>query len=477
MNAARHPRQSVDPSCRCLRFLVRTLVALSLLLTEPGLARDPLAPDDLMMHMVPSDRPVVQGRLSVSQLIDFALAHNPEITALTLDSQAAAARSLAAQGARKPRLSVEAGYTRYGDDLRLTAARYNAEPGVFGDNILAADLVVRLPLYAGGRLVAEMRAAELLEASAGQRLARSRGELVYNVSSLYFGLLAQDGLIDSLGFSAQTLAAQLNRVNALIAERKAARVDALRTEVKLADIRQRLLREKNSLAVQRQALLNLLGGAGAAADFALAGTLNAPPGETRPIEVLLASALEHRPDALAAHTEFEAQFARVEAARAGYRPTINLVGAVGNRIMSNPTQHPAGLDTNDDTSRIGITFEMPLFDGGRTGARVDEENVKLAAQRERLLKLQLQIRLEIETAHANLTSALERLTSTGKAIELAQESLRIEQEKYALLRGTAQDVLDAQSALLDAQTNQIRALADANTAAAQLALATGEELP
>jgi len=108
---------------------------------------------------------------------------------------------------------------------------------------------------------------------------------------------------------------------------------------------------------------------------------------------------------------------------------------------------------------------------------VDEENVKLAAQRERLLKLQLQIHLEIETAHANLTSALERLTSTGKAIELAQESLRIEQEKYALLRGTAQEVLDAQSALLDAQTNRIRALADANTSAAQLAFATGEPLP
>lgn len=422
-------------------------------------------------------RPMAIGALSLDQIVAFALTHNPEIAAAGYDSEAASARLQGARGARLPRIGIEGGYTRYSDDLRLTGARYNGEPGVFGDNILTADLVLRLPLYTGGRLAAEMRAAELLEASAGQRLARTRGDLVYNISSLYYGQLAQARLIESLGFSAKTLEGQLKRVNALIAGRKAAKVDALRTEVKLADIRQRLLREKNSLTVQRQALLNLMGAASVSDDFALAGVLQPPATEVRSFELLAASALERRPDVLAARTEYAAQMARVEAARAGYRPSLNLVGAVGNRIMGHPTQHPAGLQSNDDAARIGITFEIPLYDGGRTGARVDEENAKLGAQRERLTRLQLQIRLEVETAYANLSSARERLASTDKAIALAEESLRIEEEKYALSRGTAQEVLDAQSALLDTQTNHIRALADANAAAAQLALATGENLP
>ena len=426
---------------------------------------------------VSAGMPLANGRYSLQSLIDFALAHNPEIAATTFDGQAAAARTRAAQGARLPRISIDGGYTRYGEDLRLTAASYNGELGVFGDNILTVDLVLRLPLYTGGRLTAEMHAAELLEASAGQRLARSRGELVYNVSSLYYSQLAQVRLIESLNFSADTLEGQIKRVNALIVARKAAKVDALRTEVKLADIHQRLLREKNSLAVQRQALLNLMGAVGASEGFALAGALQPPMAEVRSFETLAASALTHRPDALAAHTEFEAQTARVDAARAGYLPTLNLLGAVGNRIMAHPTQHPPGQQRNDDASRIGITFETPLYDGGRTGARVDEENARLAAQRERLVKLQLQIRLEVETAYTNLASALERLASTVKAVDLSTESLRIEQEKYALARGTVLDVLDAQSAQLDAQANQIRALAEANAAAAQLALATGENLP
>jgi len=164
------------------------------------------------------------GQYSLQGLIDYALAHNHEIAAGTFDGEAAVARTQAARGARLPRVSIEGGYTLYSEDLRLTAARYNGELGVFGDNIFTADLVLRLPLYAGGRLVAEMHATELLEASAGQRLARSRSDLVFNISSLYYSQLAQLQLIDSLRFSVDTLASQLDRVNALIAGRKAAKV-------------------------------------------------------------------------------------------------------------------------------------------------------------------------------------------------------------------------------------------------------------
>ena len=138
---------------------------------------------------------------------------------------------------------------------------YNGELGVFGNNILTTDLVLRLPLFTGGRLVAEVRAAELLEASADQRLARSRGDLLYNGASLYFSILAQQRLIASLELSGEALAAHLTQVQALIAGRKAAAVDGLRSEVKLADIHQRLSREQNVLAIlkaQRERLNKLL---------------------------------------------------------------------------------------------------------------------------------------------------------------------------------------------------------------------------
>jgi outer membrane protein TolC len=96
----------------------------------------------------------------------------------------------------------------------------------------------------------------------------------------------------------------------------------------------------------------------------------------------------------------------------------------------------------------------------------------LAAQ-ERLRRLELQVQLDVETAVLNIGSAAQRVVATEKAIEQAEESLRIEREKYDLGRGSITDVLDAQSALLDSQTNYFRAVADHSTALAQLKLAVG----
>ena len=460
------------------RALGSALVLIAMVLVSPAsLAGENGGLFNLPFSSAPEERPerpVASGQNTLQQLLAFALANNPEVSAVTYDGRAAQARTGSAVGARLPRVTIEGGYTSYSDDLRLVAAGFNGESGVFGDNILATDLVLRLPLFTGGKLVAEVRAAELLEASAGHRLARSREDLIYNISSLYFSSLAQEQLIAALSLSTDGLVAQLKRVNELIAARKAAAVDALRSEVKLAEYQQRLLREKNSLAIQRQALLNLMGASGASADFSLVGTLVRPDTEQQSINELVEKSLQGRPDTLAARAELDAQSARVDAARAGHWPTINLVGAFGNRSMSNPTQQPAGQNANEMVSRIGITMEIPLYEGGRTSSRVNEENAKFRAQRERFEKLSLQIRLEVATAHANLESALDRLNGTERTVLLAKKVIEIEREKYALARGILLDVLDAQNALLEAEATHIKALADANTARAQLVWAMGD---
>lgn len=415
--------------------------------------------------------------VGLATLINQALANNPELSAATYELAAAEARSRAAFGARLPRLNVEGSANLYSDDLRLKAATYNGESGVFGNNMLAADLVLKLPLYSGGKLIAEQRGAELLVTSSGKRLERSRQDLVYNVSSLYYGILAQKKLLESLRFSESTITVQLERVNALIAARKAAKVDALRLEVRRADIVQKLVREQNNLLVQRRQLENLLGGAIGEQLPEPAGVLQQPVLEVRPVEALITAALEHRRDLSAFRVELSTQQERVVAARAGHLPTVNLVGAVGWRQMLSPTQEPSGQNSGENASRIGVTIDIPLFEGGRVNARISEEQARLSAQTRRLDKLLLQLNLEVTTAKANLDAAFERIMSAEATVEMARESLRIEEQKYELGRGTVVDLLDAQSALLDAETNAVKALADANSAAAQLAWATGENLP
>ena len=118
---------------------------------------------------------------------------------------------------------------------------------------------------------------------------------------------------------------------------------------------------------------------------------------------------------------------------------------------------------------------LPLFEGGRITAKVREEIAVLAAAQERLRKLNLQIRQEVETAVLDINASLARVKALAKALEQARESLRVESLKYDLGSGTIIDVLDAQAAQLATETNYFRALADFRTAMAKLTLVVGGE--
>jgi len=109
---------------------------------------------------------IPKGLLTLQQAIETALANNPEVAARKWDASAAQARRDQAFGARLPRLGVVGGYTRYLDDQRLMAAGQDGEPGLFGQDIVSGDLVLTMPLFTGGRLVNQVRAAELLQEAA-----------------------------------------------------------------------------------------------------------------------------------------------------------------------------------------------------------------------------------------------------------------------------------------------------------------------
>jgi outer membrane protein TolC len=374
-----------------------------------------------------------------------------------------------------PIFGIAGGYAHHLDEQRLLPIGQPGDPTVLSRDIISGDFVLSLPLFTGGRLVNQVKAAELLQKAADHLLARSREELIFNVSSMFFSILAQQRVIESLEFSSKVLHEHLKHVNELVTAQKAAEVDKLRTNVRLVDVEQRLVQEKNVLAIQHRAWLNLLG----------LENFDEPPfpqGEltseherlTTDLESALQFALNKRDDYLAAKSALEAQARKIDAARAGHWPTVYLQGSYGEKWAVGPT-FGAG-DETDDIGRIGIVADIPIFEGGRVEAKVAEQRAKFAAARERLRKLELQIRLDVETALLNIKSSQQRIEAIKTAVEQAKESLRIEREKYDLGKGAIVDVLDAQAALLEVQTSHYRVLAEYNIAVAQLDLAMGKSI-
>jgi len=416
----------------------------------------------------PQDAIEDQRRLTLEQCVDIALKNNPEIAQEKWGVGTALAEKDIAQGRLWPEISAIGGYTYYRDDRLIKPRR----PGTlevlgFTDELVSGDIVLTMPLYAGGRLINGVKAADLMAQSAKQQFLHSRKELVFNVSSVFYSMLGQHEVIDSLIFSQKALEEHHKRVGELLAAQKAAKVDLLRTDVRLADIEQRLLRERNVLNIQSFLLTSLLGLDSQNEYLQIEGqlTLIDVPAS---LDQGFAAALNIRQDYQSQRSRIGAQEKKLEMAKAERLPGVSLRGSYGNRWAA---------DSSDDNEvgEVGIFGTIPLFEGGRINAGIAVERNRLKAQKEALRKMRLQIQLEVQTSISNIKSTRARVGVTQKAVEQAIESLRIEREKYDLGKGAIVDVLDAQSALLDSQTNYYGALADYNTAVAQFHLAIGEK--
>lgn len=279
------------------------------------------------------------GSLTLDQAIQIALASNPEVAALGWDEAATEARREQAASQRLPRLTATGGYMHHLDAQRILPVGAPGEPALLSRDVVSGDLVVSMQVFAGGRLVNGIRAADLLQQAAAQRLAHNRRELVFNVTSIFCGLLAQRHVIESLEFAQQALKEHLAQVETLIAARKGARIDRLRAEVRLADVQQQLVREQNVETVQLRVLARSLG---------QGGTMNPESLQEEPesscttpempeLGVAVARALELRADYGAARCAVEAQARNVDIARAGAWPTVALQGTYGGRWAAGPT--------------------------------------------------------------------------------------------------------------------------------------------
>ncbi len=438
---------------RTLPLLLSTLLLLTL----------PLAADE--------------HHLTLDEALAMALAANPAITEATWQLDESIANRELASSARRPSLTAHAAYDHYTADQRLAQPTSATSKPLFGAGIASADLVLGIPLYTGGGITANIAATDALHAAALGRLSRTREMVAFNVTSLYYTLLAQREVIRSVAFSLNAMEEQRRTIAEQVAAAKVAHVDLLRADVRLATLRENLTREENHRLLQQRTLAALLGWQHPFPPDVI-GELPA----TNAIPILeidhcIADAFAQRADYAALQQEVTALQQLTWQARAQRRPSLSLQASYGLRWMPDPTDSRNGADDTFDVGRIGIAAAWPFIDGGATIARTRAGHARLNAARARLHALALQIRHDVETAHADMSAAHERVATATAAIEQARETFRIMREKQELGKGTLTDVLDAQAELMITETLAVRATSDLILAHARGLLAKGGLLP
>ncbi len=123
--------------------------------------------------------------------------------------------------------------------------------------------------------------------------------------------------------------------------------------------------------------------------------------------------------------------------------------------------------------QVAVMGEVPIFDGGVNDAKIKQAEINLSRVDQSEKQVEQLIEFEVRSAYLNMKEAEKLIKVTEQGIENSMESFRIAQVKYNEGIATNTEVIDAQSALIEAETNRLNALYDYNTSYAALIKAMG----
>jgi outer membrane protein len=418
-----------------------------------------------------------QTPITLSDAVAMALEKNPAHRQALAQSMAARAATRENRAALLPRLAFSETGTRGNDPVfvfgtRLRQQRFSTadfalnrlnRPTPIGD--FSSRFSAQWTIFDSFQNVRQVRLASLAEQAAGHTLDRADQELVFRVTEAYYALLLAAKNVDVAEASLKTAQSVEDRSRARVESGMVVESDLLSAQTATAMRKQDAVRARNDLAVSEVALA-LAVGMSPDEQLQPADTLTANPSTTASIAELEQRAFANRPEMKRMQTEVSAGETSIAMAKSAFGPKVNAFG-------SWQTDSPSIGWNGGNNWTAGVEVQLDLFEGGARRARLARANAmadQVAAARDGLRDA---IRLEVRRAYYDLDTARQQVEITRTAIAQAQESLRINQNRYDSGLSTVTELLRAEEAADRAQNDYWNAVYRVQTSSARLALATG----
>ncbi len=416
--------------------------------------------------------------LTLQQAVRIALEKNPLRKAAVADTTVSSADVREARSVFMPRVTFSETATRGNDPVYVFGSRLRQQRFT-ADDFSLNNLNTPLPFgnfstrFGGTWSLFDsfaswhgLNRAKQMNEAAGHQLERTEQEIVFRVVNAYYGALLATKQVELAQQALKTSQSILDRSQSRFDAGLVVESDLLTAKVHMAARQQDFIRARNNLDLAR-AELNTALGVPMDSSFQTMETLME---SALPIPVLQdveRLALTNRPDLKRIQSEESAQRQSVAIAKSSFGPRVN---AFAGWEMDNPTFVAGGGGNN---WLGGIEMQIDLFQGGAKRAELSREH----ALQDKVTALKRVasdgIRLEVRRAYYNLDSARQEVEVARTVIAQAQDSLRINQDRYDGGLTTVTDLLGAEEATRRSQTDYWEAVYRFHTSYANLELAIG----
>lgn len=395
------------------------------------------------------------AELSLDDSIALALQNNPSIKMAIADKDKAVWGIKENEAGKIPNLSLSNSNNRSGAEGASSSENFNT------------SLRVSWPLYTGGRTEGLIDQAKYNANIATVGVAKVKEQVKLDTTTAYFSVLQNNKLVTVNQQTVDNLSEHLKNVQAQYQVGTIAKSDVLRSEVELANAQQNLTKAQNAYDVSIATFNNIIG-----LPLDSQNTMKddlAFAQYDMSLEDSIQMAKEKRPEIVQSQDTINAAKAGIKVADSGKLPTVSASG----------TQGWSGSKFPGDKSNwtVGVSASWDIFDGGVTNAKIKEAQENMEKVNHSDQQTRTAVELEVRQAYLSMKEAEARIETSKVAVGKANEDLKASQAKYYAGVGTNLDVIDAQVALTQAETNATQAVYDysVNKAKLQKAIGAGVE--
>ena len=310
------------------------------------------------------------------------------------------------------------------------------------------NLILDWTVLDGGQRYLRIGAAKEAVLAARHGLTQVEQQVLLNAVSAYLTLRRNLLIVDARESNVRLITQQLRAAEDRFEVGEVTRTDVSISEARLAGARSQLAAARGDVDVAREQYRLAIGELPTGTLAALPPAPEIPPSVERAQRL----ALQINPAILGLQHEVTAARLLVGAAEADRLPTVDFQASAGQR-------------RNDQSSAVvALQGNVPIYNGGRLSSQQRQAQANLDANRAQLAQQSRQVVNAVGQAYAILQVSRAQIVASREQVRSAQLAFEGFREEAQLGARTTLDVLDAEQELLDARTALLEAQADAQFA-------------
>ncbi len=334
----------------------------------------------------------------------------------------------------------------------------------------ALSVMVTQPVYMGGAITAANKMAQIAEEMAQNNINSSTQNTIHSIDKAYWTVVSVNHK-KRLAESYLAVVKKLDDdVKKMIGEGVATRADGLKVDVKVNEAEMSLTQAENGLALSKMLLCQLCG-MDVDSNITLADeeaeNLAAMGNEE---EASREMAMENRPELKLLQNSVDLSRQATKLVRAAYMPQVLLTGGY---LATNPNVYNGFERKLSGVWNVGVMVRVPLWNWMEGTYKVRASKIASSIVELEKDDVREKIELQVSQSQFKVKEANRRLAMATKNVENAEENLRC--ANLGFKEGVIQttDVMAAQTAWLQAQSQKIDAEIDVKLSQVNLKKALG----